>query len=150
MKVSTGAAVLLGDGEVAVDGLVLELVHVLCLELRLAVVIEDAPVHVSGMMEMHAHSARTTRELFLDTQDLKLVEVPSAVLGGKVETIEIVFLGELVEFLGEGVGDFDFFLHFIEGTFDQFTDLLEVCLKLFIGDLGVRIHLNLLCLMDPC
>ena len=60
VKVSTGATVLLGDGEVAVDGLVLELVHVLCLELRLAVVVKDTPVHVGGMMEMHAHSARAT------------------------------------------------------------------------------------------
>ena len=79
VKVSTGTTSLLGDSKVAVNGLVLELVHELCLELRLTIVLEDTPVHVSCMMEMHTHSARSTRELFLNLQDFKLVEVPSTV-----------------------------------------------------------------------
>ena len=140
VKVSTGAAGLLGDGEVAVDGLVLELVHELGLKLRLAVVLEDTPVHVSRMMEMHAHSARATGELFLNLEDLELVEVPSAVLSGEIETIEIVFLGEFVELLRERVGNLDLLLELLERAFCQLADLLEVRLELFIRNSCFRIH----------
>ena len=140
MKVSAGAAGLLGDGEVAVDGLVLELVHELGLDFGRAVVVEDAPVHIGCVMQVHAHAARTAGELFLNTQDLEFVEVPSAVLRGKIETIQIVLLREFVELFGEGVGDFDFLLDLFEGAFDQFANLLQIRLELLVGDFGIGIH----------
>ena len=140
VKVSAGAAGLLGNGEVAVDGLVLELVHELGLDFGRAVVVEDAPVHIGSVMQVHAHAARTAGELFLNTQNLELVEVPSAVLRGKIETIQIVLLREFVELFGEGVGDFDFLLNLFEGAFDQFANLLQICLELLVGNFGIGIH----------
>ncbi len=65
----------------------------LCLELRLTVVVEDTPVHVSCMMEMHTHSAGPRENLFLNVQDFELVEVPSTVLRWQIVTIEVVLLG---------------------------------------------------------
>ena len=93
-------------------------------------------------MQVHAHAARTTGELFLHAEDFKLVEVPSAVLRGKIETIEVVLLGQLVEFLGEFVGDLDLLLHFVEGAFNQFADLLQIRLELLVGDFRVRVHIS--------
>ena len=140
VKVSTSTTSLFGDSKVAVNGLVLELVHELSLELWLAIVLKDTPVHVSCMMKMHTHSARSTRELFLNLQDFKLVEIPSTVFRWQIVTIEVVLLGEFIELLWEGIGYLDLFLHFFEWALCQFADLLEVCLKLLIRDLCVRIH----------
>ena len=140
VKVCARAAGLLSDSEVAVYRLVLELHHQLIFEFLLAVVLKDTPVHVGCMMEMHAHSARATRELFLNLKDLELVEVPSAVLSGKIETIEIVFLGKLVELVRERIGYLNLLLHFVERAFCQFANLLEVCLELLIRNGSFRIH----------
>ena len=92
------------------------------------------------MMEMHTHSARATRELFLNLQDLELVEVPSTVLFGKIEAIEIVFLGEFIELLRESIGYLNLFLHLVEWALCQFADLLEVRLELLIRNGSFRIH----------
>ena len=140
VKVCARTAGLLSDSEVAVNSLVLELVHELILQLLLAVVLKDTPVHVSSMMEMHTHSARATRELFLNLQDLELVEVPSTVLFGKIEAIEIVFLGEFIELLRESIGYLNLFLHLVEWALCQFADLLEVRLELLIRNGSFRIH----------
>ena len=69
VKVCTRAAGLLGDREVAVDGLVLELVHELTLDLGRAIILKDTPVHVCRMMKVHTHATRTTRELLLHAQE---------------------------------------------------------------------------------
>lgn len=66
------------------------------------------------MMKVHTHATRTTRELLLHAQDLKFVEVPPAIFGRKIETIEIVFLGELIELVGELVRYFDLLLHLLK------------------------------------
>ena len=149
VQVGARAAGLLGDGEVAVHRLVLELVHQLCLDLVGAVVVKDAPVHVGSVMQVHAHAARAAGELFLDAQDLKLVKIPSAVLAGQVEAIQVVFLGQLVELLGEGVGDLDLLLNLLERTFGKLADLLQIRFELLVGDLGIGIHVNLLRLCPP-
>ena len=144
VQVGARAAGLLGDGEVAVHRLVLELVHQLGLDLVGAVVVKDAPVHVGSVMQVHAHAARAAGELFLDAQDLKLVKIPSAVLAGQVEAIQVVFLGQLVELLGEGVGDLDLLLNLLERTFGKLADLLQIRFELLVGDLCIGIHVNLL------
>ena len=149
MQVGARAAGLLGDGEVAVHRLVLELRHQLGLDLVGAVVVKDAPVHVGSVMQVHAHAARAAGELFLDAQDLKLVEIPSAVLAGQVEAIQVVFLGQFVELLREGVGDLDLFLNLLERTFGKFADLLQIRFELLVGDLCIGIHVNLLRLCPP-
>ena len=133
MQVGAGAAGLLGDGEVAVDRLVLELVHVLGLELGLAVVIEDAPVHVGCMVQVHAHAAGAAGELLLHAQDVELGEVPSAVLRRQREAVEVVLLGDLVELLREGVGHLDLRLHLLERALGQLADLLEIRIELLSG-----------------
>ena len=94
------------------------------------------------MMQVHAHAARAAGELFLDAQDLKLVKVPSAVLAGQIEAIQVVLLGQLVELLGEGVGDFDLFLNLLERTFGKLADLLQIRFELLVGDLSIGIHLE--------
>ena len=93
------------------------------------------------MMQVHTHATRTTRELLLHAQDLELVEVPSAVFGRKIETIEIVFLGELIELVGELVRYFDLLLHLLERAFDQFADLLEIRLEHLVSDSCIWIHI---------
>ena len=140
MDVGTRAAGLLGQGEVDIDGLVLELVHQLIFKLLGAVIIENAPVEVGRMMEMHAHSARTAGEFFLHTQNFELGKIPSSVYGRQVVTIQIVLLGEFVELLRERVRDLDFLLHLIERAFGQLANLLQVSLELLIGDFRVGIH----------
>lgn len=92
-------------------------------------------------MKVHTHATRTTRELLLHAQDLKFVEVPPAIFGRKIETIEIVFLGELIELVGELVRYFDLLLHLLKRAFDQFADLLEICLEHLVSDSCIWIHI---------
>lgn len=107
MDVGAGAAGLLGQGEAGEDGLVLELVHVLGLQLIRAVVVQDAPVQVGGVVQVHAHAARAAGELLLHAQDVELGQVPAAVLGRQGEAVQVVLLGQLVELLREDVRDLD-------------------------------------------
>ena len=91
VKVCAGTARFFSNSKVAINRLVLELVHVLCFEFWLAIIVKNTPIHVSRMMKMHAHSARSTRELFLNLQNFELVQVPSTVFCWKIETIQVVF-----------------------------------------------------------
>ena len=139
VDVSTGAAGLLGQSEAGEDGLVLELVHVLGLELVRTVVVEDAPVQVSCIVQVHTHAARTTGELLLNAQDVELRKIPSTVLSGESETIQVVFLGQLVELLGEDVRHLDLGLHLLERTLCELLDLLEIRVELLLGQFA---HVN--------
>mgnify|MGYP000081441700 CR=1 FL=1 len=101
VQVGASAAGLLGQREDREDGLVGELVHVLGLELRAAVVVEDAPVQVGSVVQVHAHAARAAGELLLDPEDVELRQIPSAVLRGQREAVQVVLDRQIVELLGE-------------------------------------------------
>ena len=139
VDVGAGAAGLLGQGEAGEDGLVLELVHVLGLQLIRAVVVQDAPVQVGGVVQVHAHAARAAGELLLHAQDVELGQVPAAVLGRQGEAVQVVLLGQLVELLREDVRDLDLGLHLLERALGQVFDLLEVGLELLLGQFA---HVN--------
>ena len=96
------------------------------------------------MVQVHTHAAGATGELFLDLENLELVEVPSTVLGGHIETIEVVLLGELIELIRENVGDLDLLLHLLERALGQLANLLQICLELLVGNLCIRVHAGLL------
>ena len=140
MDVRARAARLLGDGEVAVDRLVLELVHVTGLERGATVVVEDAPVHVGRVVQVHAHAARAARELLLHAEDLQLVEAPAAVLHRQVEAVQVVVAGEVVEPLRKPVRHLDLGLHLLEGALCERPDLQQVGLESFVGDRCLGIH----------
>ena len=133
MQVGASAAGLLGQREDREDGLVGELVHVLGLELRAAVVVEDAPVQVGRVVQVHAHAAGATGELLLNLQDLTLGQAPSAVLLGKSVTVQVVLDAEIDELLRELVRNLDFLLHLLEGTFGERADSLQIVAKLLFG-----------------
>ena len=139
MDVGAGAAGLLGQGEAGEDGLVLELVHVLGLQLIRTVVVQDAPVQVGSVVQVHAHAARAAGELLLHAQDVELGQVPAAVLGRQGEAVQVVLLGQLVELLREDVRDLDLGLHLLERALGQVLDLLEVGLELLLGQFA---HVN--------
>ena len=90
-------------------------------------------------MQVHAHAAGAAGELFLDLQDLLLVEAPSAVLLGEGEAVQVVLDGEIVELLRELVRHLDLRLHLLERTLGQLADLLEVGLELLFGQFA---HVN--------
>ena len=141
VDVGAGAAGLLGQGEAGEHGLVLELVHVLGLELVRAVVVKDAPVQVGSVVQVHAHAARAAGKLLLDPEDVELRQIPSAVLRGQREAVQVVLDRQIVELLGELVGHLDLRLHLLERPLDQLADLLEVGLELLFGQLA---HVTLL------
>ena len=144
MQIGAGAARLLGQREVREDGLVLELVHELGLELRLAVVVEDAPVQVGGVVQVHAHAARSAGELLLHLQDLLLGQAPSTVLLGQRVAVQVVLDGQVVEFLRELVGDLHLLLHLLERTLGERTHRLEVLAELLWGKLAHTSSFNVL------
>ena len=88
---------------------------------------------------MHTHAARTTGELLLNAQDVELRKIPSTVLSGESETIQVVFLGQLVELLGEDVRHLDLGLHLLERTLCELLDLLEIRVELLLGQFA---HVN--------
>ena len=136
VDVGAGSAGAFGQGAVGEDALVLELGHVFGLELLAAVIVEDAPVQVGCIVQMHAHAARSARELFLDLQDFLFAEAPAAVLLGQRVAIEVVLACELEEFFGKLVRDLDFFLHFLEGPLGEGAYLLEVVFEFFFRQLA--------------
>ena len=91
-------------------------------------------------MKVHAHAAGTAAELLLHLQNLQFAQIPSAVLGRKRETIQIVLASQIEESLRENVGLLDFLLHFLERTLRKRSDLGQELSKLLIADLCIWVH----------
>ena len=136
VHVGSGAAGLLSEREAGEDGLVGELVHVGGLQLVATVVVQDAPVQVGRVVQVHAHAARAPGELLLHLQDLLLGEAPSAVLFGQRVAVQVVLAGQVDELLRELVGDLHLALHFLEGAFRQLAAGLQEVAELLVGQLA--------------
>ena len=113
-----------------------KMVYVGGLQLVAAVVVQDAPVQVGGVVQVHAHAARAARELLLHLQDLLLGEAPSAVLFGQRVAVQVVLAGQVDELLRELVGDLHLALHFLEGVFRQLAAGLQEIAELLVGQLA--------------